>query len=167
MGKYMTSKEDPKYIGNIIVNHKVEQFVRAIVLPHEPNFEFNQLNVRANTNQLLFVQQEFDIVRCGLGGAKGWRFHPSTNSILISWGYNPDAVLLRLNSMVIEDTPPLIEDGSGVLTTTFGSLVALAYECTYKRTYKRVFNDYVKHCLDHGQPQYFASAVFFNNKVKG
>ena len=163
----MKSNNDPKYIGNIVINHKVEQFVRAVVLPLQPDFEFNQLNVRANTNQLLFVQREFDIVQCGLGGSKGWRFHPSTNSILISWGYNPDAVLLRLNSMAIEGTPPLLEDGAGVLTTTFGSLVALAYECTYKRTYKRVFNDYIKHCLEYGQPQHFASAVYFNNKVKG
>lgn len=157
----MRNKKSPKYIGNHVINHKVEQFVRALVLPlssqtaHAP---FDSMPVYANTGQLLAVHHEFDIVQVGYADSKGWRFHPTTNSILIMNGYNPDAVLLRLNSMVIEGQEVLVES-AGRLITTFGSLVALAYECTYKETYKLVAADHIQHVINYGIPKHFATAV--------
>lgn len=157
----MRNKKYPKYIGNHVINHKVEQFVRALVLPVALTLEhvaLDQQVVYANTEQLLAVHHEFDIVQVGYADTKGWRFHPTTNSILIMNGYNPDAVLLRLNSMVIEDQEVLVES-AGRLITTFGSLVALAYECTYKETYKLVAADHIQHVINYGIPKHFATAV--------
>lgn len=150
-------KKSPKYIGNHVINHKVEQFVRALVLPVTSDALELQV-VYANTEQLLAVHHEFDIVQVGYADSKGWRFHPTTNSILIMNGYNPDAVLLRLNSMVIEGQEVLVES-AGRLITTFGSLVALAYECTYKETYKLVAADHIQHVINYGIPKHFATAV--------
>lgn len=159
----MRNKKSPKYIGNHVINHKVEQFVRALVLPvatnrHREDVVGQVTQVYANTEQLLAVHHEFDIVQVGYADSKGWRFHPTTNSILIMHGYNPDAVLLRLNSMVIEDHEVLVES-AGRLITTFGSLVALAYECTYKETYKLVAADHIQHVINYGIPKHFATAV--------
>lgn len=154
----MRNKKSPKYIGNHVINHKVEQFVRALLLPILPATSVDQQLVRADTDQLIVMQGEFDIVQVGYADAKGWRFHPTTNSILIMNGYNPDAVLLRLNSMVIEGQEVLVES-AGRLITTFGSLVALAYECTYKETYKLVAADHIQHVINYGIPKHFATAV--------
>lgn len=154
----MRNKKSPKYIGNHVINHKVEQFVRALLLPILPATSVDQQLVRADTDQLIVMQGEFDIVQVGYADSKGWRFHPTTNSILIMNGYNPDAVLLRLNSMVIEDQEVLVES-AGRLITTFGSLVALAYECTYKGTYKLVAADHIQHVINYGIPKHFATAV--------
>lgn len=160
----MRNKKSPKYIGNHVINHKVEQFVRALLLPcnvHNANpLALVPLitQVEADKEQLTVMQQEFDLVQVGYADAKGWRFHPTTNSILIMNGYNPDAVLLRLNSMVIEDQEVLVES-AGRLITTFGSLVALAYECTYKETYKLVAADHLQHVINYGIPKHFATAV--------
>ena len=155
----MRNKKSPKYIGNHVINHKVEQFVRALVLPITQRFTdtHGQLPY-ATTGQLIVEHGEFDLVQVGYADAKGWRFHPTTNSILIMNGYNPDAVLLRLNSMVIEDQEVLVES-AGRLITTFGSLVALAYECTYKETYKLVAADHLQHVINYGIPKHFATAV--------
>lgn len=157
----MQNKKSPKYIGNHVINHKVEQFVRALVLPLSSQMAhaaFDSMPVYANTGQLIAAHHEFDIVQVGFADDKGWRFHPTTNSILIMNGYNPDAVLLRLNSMVIEDQEVLVES-AGRLITTFGSLVALAYECTYKGTYKLVAADHIQHVINYGIPKHFATAV--------
>lgn len=157
----MRTKKSPKYIGNHVINHKVEQFVRALVLPIIMDFPLTNMmaqQIYADRGQLIAEQGEFDIVQVGYADAKGWRFHPTTNSILIMNGYNPDAVLLRLNSMVIEGQEVLVES-AGRLITTFGSLVALAYECTYKETYKLVAADHLQHVINYGIPKHFATAV--------
>lgn len=159
----MRNKKSPKYIGNHVINHKVEQFVRALLLPVTSD-ALDQQVVYANTEQLLAVHHEFDIVQVGYADSKGWRFHPTTNSILIMNGYNPDAVLLRLNSMVIEGQEVLVES-AGRLITTFGSLVALAYECTYTATYKLVAADHLQHVINYGIPKHFATAVHQSKAV--
>ena len=97
-----------KYIGNEVVNHKVEQIIRAIVVPNNGGNVFEYLHPVSTCYTIQGMLGALDIVEVG-SAVGGWAFHPDTNSALITLGLNPSAVLLRLNSVVIEDVPALVE----------------------------------------------------------
>lgn len=160
------AKQEQKYIGNIVVNHKVEQIVRAIVLG-DVNASFKYLNVHSTCGMILNDIESMSIVEVGTTKG-GWAFNPDTNTALIMLGLNPNAVLLRLNSTLVEGAAALAES-SGRLVTPFCAVVAVAYECSYSGTYKSVTADYRAYKRGTGaEPKHFKSYKVresFNNKV--
>lgn len=164
----MTKQEKApvRKLGNIVINHKVEQIVRAIVLS-DVCAAYKYLNVNATCGMILQDIEPMGIVEVGTTKG-GWAFHPDTNTALIMLGLNPNAVLLRLNSTLVEGAAALAES-SGRLVTPFCAVVAVAYECSYSGTYKSVTADYRAYKRDTGaEPKHFKSYKVresFNNKV--
>lgn len=153
-----------KYIGNEVVNHKVEQIIRAIVVPNNGGNVFEYLHPVSTHHTIQGMLGAMDIVEVG-SAVGGWTFHPDTNSALIMLGLNPSAVLLRLNSVVIEDVPALVESG-GRLVAPFSAVVAVAYECSYSGTYKHVQHDYEAYTrYNGGVPKHFKSAQYKSKQV--
>lgn len=161
------SKVQPKYIGNEVVNHKVEQIIRAIVVPPQGESVFEYLHPVSTHHTIQGMLGAMDIVEVGTTKG-GWAFHPDTNTALIMLGLNPNAVLLRLNSTLVEGAAALAES-SGRLVTPFCAVVAVAYECSYSGTYKSVLSDYRAYKRDTGaEPKHFKSYKVresFHNKV--
>lgn len=151
-------------LGNIVVNHKVEQIVRAITLGGTTDHAYQYLNVHARNGFILNELEVMAIVEVGTAKG-GWAFHPDTNTALIMLGLNPNAVLLRLNSTLVEGAAALAES-SGRLVTPFCAVVAVAYECSYSGTYKSVIADYRAYKRDTGaEPKHFKSAQYKSKQV--
>ena len=145
-----------KYIGNPVVNHKVEQFVRAIVLqPHE--IEGNTLPYARN-GQLLHEHQPLDVVQIGIADEYGYRLYPTANSLLAAWGYHGNAVLFRLSQTAVEGVPTVVDHG-GKLYAPFAAVVAVAYECSTPANYKAVLNNYQGYVRKFGHPSHFAVGI--------
>lgn len=152
-----------KYIGNTVVNHKVEQILRAILLgaDYDPT-TFTLLNVYSCHGMLQADTSlsEFTIVRVGncTSDGEGWAFTPVTNSALIMLGLNPNALLLRLNAIVVEDVAALVSSNDS-LVCPYGAVVGLAYTVSYKDGYNEVLKDYEQYKSVYGIPEWFSVGV--------
>lgn len=151
-----------KYIGNPVINHKVEQIVRAIVLGAYAGTEctFGSLAVYSQNNNLQSMYEPSSIINVGTDEG-GYSFTPTTNSALIVLGYNPNAVLFRLNSTVVEGVAALASTPDGRLIAPLAAVVAVAYECSYYGTYKGVLRDYEQYKREYGgAPNHFKSRKY-------
>lgn len=158
-----------KYIGNPVVNHKVEQIVRAILVGAslDVEFLFKSLNadVTCHTLQTEYASAHHTVLKVGTA-LGGYSFTPETNSALIVLGLNPSAVLFRLNQTVINGVIALA-DTKGELVAPFSAVLAVAYECSYSETYKLVHADYEKYKREYSVPKHFKQASYRPTKVRG
>ena len=112
---------DLQWIQNPITNHKVEQLLRAVLYPEElfvkvigvegiGLVEANSdiLAVHAERAQVITEQEDLDVLCVGIADEAGYRLHPETNSWLIRNGIKPNAFLLALNQVQIEEVPALL-----------------------------------------------------------
>lgn len=158
-----------KYIGNPVLNHKVEQILRAILVGADSETKhsvFEYLAVYATHHQLqdmlASAHHTIHIVGTAVGG---YSFTPETNSALIVLGLNPSAVLFRLNQTVINGVIALA-DTKGELVAPFSAVLAVAYECSYSGTYKLVQADYEKYKREYSVPKHFKQAAYRPIKVR-
>lgn len=82
----------------IVINHKVEQVVRAIYFGFEKDNP-SVLSTGVNYGAALSYFDPMDYVFIGIADAYGIRFKPESNSALIALGYHPSAVLFALTRM--------------------------------------------------------------------
>lgn len=82
----------------IVINHKVEQVVRAIYFGFEKD-DPTVLSTSVNKGAALAYFDPLDNVIIGIADAYGIRFKPESNSALIVLGYHPSAVLFALTCM--------------------------------------------------------------------
>ena len=88
---------------NVVINHKVEQIVRAIYLGYADR---KDVLVSSPVKGALTTLCEPDAyVEVGIADAKGCRFEAASNSALITLGYHPSAVLLYLSQMRLDGEP--------------------------------------------------------------
>ena len=152
---------DLQWIQNPITNHKVEQLLRAVLYPNDVfpcEYDHQQdyvsvLQVHARNAQLITEQKDLDTVCVGIADAAGYRLHPETNSWLIRNGIKPNAFLLALNQVHIEDVPALLSD-DGKLYTFFSVLYRLAYDALF---HTDAFNAaYTMYVRKRGIPKHFS-----------
>jgi len=144
---------DLQWINNPITNHKVEQLLRAVLYPSQVFSEISVLGVHARNAQVITEQADLDTVCVGIADASGYRLHPETNSWLIRNGIKPNAFLLALNQVHIEDVPALLSD-DGKLYTFFSVLYRLAYDALF---HTAAFNAaYTVYVRKRGIPKHFA-----------
>ena len=137
------------YIGNPVVNHKVEQVLRSVI-DAELCLQFPDLvNIDSTGGTFYHELQWLDDVDCicvGIADERGYRFTPSTNSLLIRMGYNPNVLLYSL--CCAKDSTGNVTVGSkGSLLTKAEALVLCAYDLVfnYDNAYK-LYQEYrVKH----------------------
>ena len=147
---------DLQWIQNPITNHKVEQLLRAVLYPKDIFWgnEPTPLHVYARTAQVITEQKDLDTVCVGIADAAGYRLHPETNSWLIRNGIKPNAFLLALNQVHIEDVPALLAD-DGKLYTFFSVLYRLAYDALFHTdAFNAAYTVYVR---KRGIPKHFAT----------
>lgn len=150
-------------LNNPVVNHKVEQILRAILLGGVyDESTFKHLNVYSCNGMIQTDESlsEFTIVRVGncTSDGEGWAFTPVTNSALIMLGLNPNALLLRLNAIVVEDVAALVSSNDS-LVCPYGAVVGLAYTVSHKDGYKEVLKDYEQYKSVYGIPEWFSVGV--------
>lgn len=88
---------------NVIINHKVEQVVRAIYLGY---VDLPDVLVSSPVRGALITLYEPDAyIEVGIADAKGYRFTAASNSALITLGYHPNAVLMYLSQMRLNGEP--------------------------------------------------------------
>ena len=158
-----------KYIGTPVVNHKVEQILRAILVgaEHGTGYLFEVLHTHAQWGslQIEYASAHHTLLKVGTA-VGGYSFTPETNSALIVLGLNPSAVLFRLNQTVINGVIALA-DTKGELVAPFSAVLAVAYECSYSGTYKLVHTDYEKYKREYSVPKHFKQASYRPTKVRG
>lgn len=122
MTKYVAESQDVRNYKFPIINHKVEQVVRAIYWGFEPvagdpKAASNTLSTKAQQGSAITYSAPDDWLYIGIADARGYRFSPSSNSALIALGLHPTAVLLHLTRMRL--------DGKPVVRVVDDALVAL------------------------------------------
>lgn len=110
MTNYATESKDVHSYKFPIINHKVEQVVRAIYWGFEPNFEdldapSNTLSTKAQQGSIITYSSPDDWITIGIADYRGYRFSPASNSALIALGYHPTAVLMHLTRMRLYGKP--------------------------------------------------------------
>lgn len=94
---------------NVVINHKVEQIVRAIYLGYVDRKDILVSSPVMGSLITLYEPEEYMDV--GVADAKGYRFTAASNSALITLGYHPTAVLMYLSQMRLNGEPVVcIED---------------------------------------------------------
>lgn len=88
---------------NVVINHKVEQVVRAMYFGYDGGV--GTLVSSPVRGSIISLYEPDDVVVVGTADAKGYRFTASSNSALITLGYHPTAVLLLLTQMRYEGEP--------------------------------------------------------------
>lgn len=145
-----------EWIGNPIYNHKVEQVLRAVLLPEALLTQAPINNVNALSGGFTYIQQPTDHVRVGKSTLRGWCFEPTTNSFLIRLGIKPSALLLRLAQQHLNGVMLLREQGED-LFIPFAALYQAAYLAVFKpELLNKELNEYVS---KHGTPKHFAVEV--------
>lgn len=150
--------DNVEWNGNPIYNHKVEQVLRAVLLPDAllTNVFPSINNVNALSGGFTYNQQPTDHVRVGKSTVRGWCFEPTTNSFLIRLGIKPSALLLRLAQQHLNGVMLLREQGED-LFIPFAALYQAAYLAVFKpELLNKELNEYVS---KHGTPKHFAVEV--------
>lgn len=88
---------------NVVINHKVEQIVRAIYLGYVDHKDVLVSSPVKGALITLYEPEEYMDV--GIADAKGYRFTAASNSALITLGYHPTAVLMYLSQMRLNGEP--------------------------------------------------------------
>lgn len=150
---------DLEYIGNPICNHKVEQFLRAVMYPEM--VVSGGTNVNSMTYQVQTEQKPLDIVIIGIGDARGLRLHPETNTWLSRNGIKPNAVLFALGTIQVEGVSALVNQEDALLSI-FAALVRVAYEAVFDtKGFNKRYEDAVK---SRGVPKAFTvQGVYFDS----
>lgn len=89
---------------NVVINHKVEQVVRAMYFGYD-GYTTGTLVTSPVRGSIISLYEPDDVVVVGIADAKGYRFSAASNSALITLGYHPTAVLLMLTQMRYEGEP--------------------------------------------------------------
>lgn len=158
-----------QWIGNPITNHKVEQLLRAVVLPdyvfptcYDLTVLGSHLGVVANMGQLITEQKDLDFVPVGYADEYGYRLAPETNSWLIRNGIKPNAFLLALSQVQVEGVPALLSR-DGKLYMVFCALFVTTYEAIFAG--KNLNDEYSKYIKKHGIPKHFTvQNVYYDPK---
>lgn len=139
------------YLGNPVFNHKVEQVLRAVLSPLDilrDSSCYNVSAVGANLTCDLRVSDPSSYVFVGTADHKGFRFTPTTNSLLISLGYNPNVLLYTLccakdntNAHTTRSTD------SSELISTVQTLIVCAYDLVFN--YKEAYRHYITYYNEH------------------
>ena len=93
------------YFKRDVINHKVEQIVRAVYLG------LSEQNVDCTKGTALENFKADDWVVIGRADHRGYRFNPCTNTRLIMMGLNPSSVLASLTRMRFQGTPVVAVQG--------------------------------------------------------
>ena len=140
---------------NVVINHKVEQIVRAIYIGYDdlPDVMVSS-PVRGSIITLYEPEAYMDV---GIADAKGYRFTAASNSALISLGYHPTAVLLYLTQMRLNGEPVVLE--------SHGDLVAI-HAAVVQCARDLVFN-YEKVQMIKGKPRVVGKPILENYRRVG
>ena len=135
---------------NVVINHKVEQIVRAIYIGYDdlPDVMVSS-PVRGSIITLYEPESYMDV---GIADAKGYRFTAASNSALITLGYHPTAVLLYLTQMRLNGEPVVLE--------SHGDLVAI-HAAVVQCARDLVFN-YEKVQMIKGKPRVVGKPILEN-----
>lgn len=140
------------YLGNPVFNHKVEQVLRALI-GHEEILKtegelYNPSAVGYNLTCDLRVSDPESHIVIGIADHRGYRFTPTTNSLLISLGYNPNVLLYTL--CCAKDTQGIhktLGTTEGKLVTSPEALMLCAYDSVFN--YKEAYKFYQEYRLNH------------------
>ena len=113
---------------NVVINHKVEQIVRAIYLGY-----VDQKDVLVSSpvkGALITLYNPEDYMDVGTADVNGYRFSAASNSALITLGYHPTAVLLYLTQMRLNGEPVVIES-HGDLVAIHAAVVQCARDLVF------------------------------------
>lgn len=156
--KYQVGKHDNvQWCGNPVINHSVEQVLRAVLLGDDVESCIKFRNVFSKGNTFTKLQEPDSHVVVGIADVRGWRLSPVTNSYLIRSGIKPDAFLLRLSQQHI-DGVQLLREQDGKLYILFSALYQTAYEAVQRP--ERILNGFNGYVRKHGYPKHF----FVNGK---
>lgn len=146
---------------NVVINHKVEQVVRAIYLGY-----VDQPDVLVSSpvkGALITLYAPEDYMGVGIADAKGYRFTAASNSALITLGYHPAAVLLYLTQMRLNGEPVVLES-HGDLVAVHAAVVQCARDLVFnyekvemiKGKPRVVGKPVLANYVQHGKPALFA-----------
>ena len=135
---------------NVVINHKVEQIVRAIYLGYVDRKDV--LVSSPVMGSLITLYEPEDYVDVGIADDKGYRFTAASNSALITLGYHPTAVLLYLTQMRLNGEPVVLES-HGDLVAVHAAVVQCARDM--------VFN-YEKVQMVRGKPRVVGKPILEN-----
>ena len=113
---------------NVVINHKVEQIVRAIYLGFVDRKDVLVSSPVKGALITLYEPEEYMDV--GIADAKGYRFTAASNSALITLGYHPTAVLLYLTQMRLNGDPVVLES-HGSLAAIHAAVVQCARDLVF------------------------------------
>lgn len=140
---------------NVVINHKVEQIVRAIYLGYVDRKDI--LVSSPVTGSLITLYEPEVYIDIGIADAKGYRFSAAINSALISLGYHPTAVLLYLTQMRLNGEP--------VTLVSRGDLIAV-HAAVVQCARDLVFN-YEKVQMIKGKPRVVGKPILENYRRVG
>lgn len=163
---------DVKHNGNAVFNHKVEQVLRAILMPMDDAVQ-NSVSVSANAT--LHVNAMNDSIlnniapvwyKVGLSSIKGWTFTPLQNSLLSLLGIKPSVAMYIMSKHCLRGTddaavdqaaPALVEKEDALLMFA-PALVAAAYSLVMH--YPKCVVEVQEHLKTYGNyPIHFAYSV--------
>ena len=113
---------------NVVINHKVEQIVRAIYLGYVDHKDVLVSSPVKGALITLYEPEEY--IDVGIADAKGYRFTAASNSALITLGYHPTAVLLYLTQMRLNGEPVVLES-HGDLVAVHAAVVQCARDLVF------------------------------------
>lgn len=135
MTKYVVESQDVRKYKFPVINHKVEQVVRAIYWGFEPNIDdpkaaSNTLSTKAQQGSAITYSAPADWLYIGIADVRGYRFSPSSNSALIALGLHPTAVLLHLTRMRL-DGKPVVRVVDDALVALHSAVVQCAHDIVF------------------------------------
>ena len=140
---------------NVVINHKVEQVVRAIYLGY---VDLPDVLVSSPVKgALITLYEPEEYLDVGIADERGYRFSAASNSALITLGYHPTAVLLYLTQMRLNGEPVIIES-HGSLAAIHAAVVQCARDI--------VFN-YEKVQVIKGKPRVVGKPILENYRRNG
>ena len=113
---------------NVVINHKLEQIVRAIYLGYVDRKDV--LVSSPVMGSLITLYEPESYVDVGIADVKGYRFTAASNSALITLGYHPTAVLLYLTQMRLNGEPVVLES-HGDLVAVHAAVVQCARDLVF------------------------------------
>lgn len=165
---------DVAYTGNAVFNHKVEQVLRAILLPLEDSVHntvhlcaTKTLQVNCNNDSLLnSINGEPVYYKVGFSTLKGWSFSPLQNSLLSLLGIKPSVALFVLSQQCLRDesepnssevVPALVEKGDSLLMFAPALVAAARSLVLHYGACVNEVNNFVKTYGNY--PRYFSYSV--------
>ena len=165
-------RKTQEWIGNASLNHKVEQVLRAILLPLDDSYSTSVHTIATNTLSVSAVKDTIiqnitpEWYAVGISTAKGWGFTPLQNSMLSLLGIKPSVALFTLCSQGLRDleapesegkAPATVEKGDKLLTFA-PALITAAYRLVMR--YQDCVNDLNEFVAKYGDyPKHFAQSV--------